>query len=1041
MGFPICGLRNPRSIGQNSFIVHRPEVDYPTMIPAYQLSLGLGMSFAVLAALGLAQPALPTADDTFFEKKIAPIFKRSCLACHNPDKARGGLDLSTRESTLTGGDKGPAIVPGDAAKSLLARMVRGPGPKMPKYGQPLSDADVALILHWIEGGAPWPKHFALSEMPKQHDGAWWSLQPLKKPAFPGVKDAAWAKNVIDRFILAVLEAKGMTPSAEAGPATLIRRITFDLHGLPPTPQEVEEFVKAWNAPNAKRDAVLEQLVDRLLASPRYGERWARLWLDLVHYADTHGYDKDKKRLWAWLFRDWVIRAFNSDMPYRRFIRYQVAGDVLFPADPDGIIATGFIVAGPWDFVGQVELREGTIDKEKTRVLDRDDMVANTLSTFCSLTVHCARCHDHKFDPIPMKEYYQLQAVFAGVERGDRAVESKDTQALKAELQAKRNTAAAEHESLLKKVAGLSSPELKELDGKISMVRKQLAQLPIVQPNTPSPTNGYHSGVEKTADAIKWVQVDLGKPLNISAVRLLPARPIDFADSPGFGFPARYKITLSNDEKFASFETLADHTQADVANPGDQPVTFAGGMKARYVRVTAQKLWKRSNDYVFALGEMQVYSAGKNVALGAEVTALDSIEAGRWSVRYVVDDYTSRNRLLSAADGATQTRLALEIELHRAEVDCRKCLDMLIGADTRSELAHLAKKLETLDTQLGTLQNSMKAYATMPIPARPIHVLARGDVERKQDLALPGALGLLKGMDHHFAASREPKRSQDEGARRAALGNWIADDANVLTWRCIANRVWQYHFGKGLVDTPSDFGRNGSPPTHPELLDYLASEFRTADSFKRLHRMILLSATYRQASTHDAANAKRDADNRYLWRMNRQRLDAESIRDSVLSISGKMDFKMYGPGYELFRFKDDHSPVYDHLDVAYINRPESWRRTVYRFVVRSVPNPFLETLDCADPNINVPVRNSTMTALQALALLNNPFMVKQAEYFAERIKAKEKEPARQVDAAFHLALGRPATEQERTAMSVYIQRHGLANACRLLLNANEFMFVD
>jgi hypothetical protein len=286
-----------------------------------------------------------------------------------------------------------------------------------------------------------------------------------------------------------------------------------------------------------------------------------------------------------------------------------------------------------------------------------------------------------------------------------------------------------------------------------------------------------------------------------------------------------------------------------------------------------------------------------------------------------------------------------------------------------------------------------------------------------------------------------RRGAGEGARRAALADWIADDANVLTWRSIVNRVWQYHFGKGLVDTPNDFGRNGSRPSHPELLDYLASEFRSADSFKKLHRQILLSAVYRQASIHDSAGAKQDADNRLLWRMNRQRLDAESIRDSVLAISGKMDYKMYGPGYDLFRFKDDHSPIYDHLDVNFINRPESWRRTVYRFVVRSVPNPFLETLDCADPNINVPVRNTTMTALQALALLNTPFMVKQAEYFAERVRKMEKEPARQVDAAIRLAFGRPATEQERTALSTYIQRHGLASACRLLFNANEFMFVD
>ncbi len=725
------------------------------MNPACRLALGLAVSFAVLAALGLAQPAQPRVDEKFFAEKVAPIFKKNCVQCHNPDKARGGLDLGTRASTLSGGEKGPAIVAGDSAHSLLTKMIRGPMPKMPRMADLLADADVEAIAHWIDGGAPWPKELALAK--SKHKGPWWSLQPIVKPTPPDVKNQAWIKNEIDRFILAMLEAKGLTPSAEADAATLIRRATFDLHGLPPTPQEVEEFVKAWETAGAKRGAVWESLIDRLLASPRYGERWARFWLYLVHYADTHGYDKDKKRLWAWLYRDWVIRAFNSDMPYRRFIRQQIAGDALDPADPDGIIATGFVVAGPWDFVGQVELREGTVDKEKTRVLDRDDMVANTLSTFCSLTVHCARCHDHKFDPIPTKEYYQLQAVFAGVERGDRPV----------------------------------------------------------------------------------------------------------------------------------------------------------------------------------------------------------------------------------------------------------------GKD------------------------SLKVFAAKPISPRPIHVLQRGDVERKGELVLPGGLSLLKGLDQHFDRGRWEK----EGERRAALAEWIADDLNVLTWRSIANRVWQYHFGKGLVDTPSDFGRNGSRPTHPELLDWLAAGFRDADSFKKLHRKILTSAVYRQASTHHAANAKRDADNRYLWRQNRQRLDAESIRDSVLVISGKMDFKMYGPGYELFRFKDDHSPIYDHLDINYINRPESWRRTVYRFVVRSVPNPFLETLDCADPNINVPVRNSTMTVLQALALLNNPFMIKQAEYFALRVQAQEKETPRQVDAAYRLAFGRAPSDRERAALAAYVERHGLANGCRLLFNANEFLFVD
>jgi mono/diheme cytochrome c family protein len=1007
------------------------------MNPAYRLSLGLALGLVVLAALGVAQPARPKVDDTVFAEKIAPILKKNCVSCHNPTKARGGLDLSTRDTTLTGGDKGPAVAPGDAAKSLLTKMIAGPMPKMPKKGEPLSDAEVDLIRRWIDDGAAWPKDLALSEKTdKNKHGPWWSLQPIVKPAVPAVKNEAWAKSVIDRFILAVLEANDLTPSAEADPATLIRRITFDLHGLPPTPGEVDEFVKAWQAPNAKREAVWEHLVDRLLASPRYGERWARLWLDLVHYADTHGYDKDKRRLWAWLYRDWVIRAFNSDMPYRRFVRYQIAGDALFPADPDGIIATGFVVAGPWDFVGQVELREGTVDKEKTRVLDRDDMVANTLSTFCSLTVHCARCHDHKFDPIPTKEYYGLQAVFAGVERGDRDVASKETQSLKTEFEQKRQKTMAKHEAMLKKIAGLSSPELKKLDEKVASLRSMLGRLPITQSNTPSPTNGYHSGIAQAADTTKWVQIDLGKPTDIIAIRLLPARPTDFMDTPGFGFPLRYKITLSDDENFAKAETLIDRTQADVPNPGDEPIAFVAGKKYRYVRVTATKLWQRTNDYVFALGEMQVFARNaKNAARAGKVTALDSIEAGRWSTQHLVDGYTSRGRLLADAD--VHARLHIEVQVSKIEAERRMVFEKLIDADTRSELTHLAKALETINGQLATLQSSMKSYAVVPIPPRPIHVLKRGDVERKGDLALPGALSLLKEIE--FKINRD--KQADEGVRRAALAGWITDDANVLTWRSIVNRVWQYHFGKGLVDTPNDFGRNGSRPTHPELLDYLASEFRDADSFKKLHKRILMSAVYRQASAHNPANAKRDQDNRFSWRMNRQRLDAESIRDSVLAISGKMDYKMFGPGYELFRFKDDHSPVYDHLDVKFINRSESWRRTVYRFVVRSVPNPFLETLDCADPNINVPVRNSTMTALQALALLNNPFMVKQAEYFAGRVKAMEKETTKQVDAAYRLAFGREPTPPERAAMTAYVERHGLANGCRLLFNTNEFLFVD
>ncbi len=327
---------------------------------------------------------------------------------------------------------------------------------------------------------------------------------------------------------------------------------------------------------------------------------------------------------------------------------------------------------------------------------------------------------------------------------------------------------------------------------------------------------------------------------------------------------------------------------------------------------------------------------------------------------------------------------------------------------------------------------------MPRAPRPIHVLRRGDVEKPLEPVSAGALSCVKELDSNFKLSN----AANEGPRRAALASWIADAKNPLTWRSIANRVWHYHFGKALVDTPNDFGVNGSEPSHPELLDWLACELRdNGGSLKKLHRLMVTSATYRQQSRVNAAAAKIDGDNRLLWRMNRMRLDAESVRDAVLAISGKLDFRMGGPGFELFRFQDDHSPIYDHSDAGKSDRLEAWRRTVYRFTVRSVPNPFLECLDCADPNINTPVRNTTLTALQALALLNDPFMVRQGNYFAERLQILASDPAARIDWAYRLALGRRPTADESAALCKYASRHGLANACRLIFNLNEFMFVD
>jgi len=974
--------------------------------------------------------------DELFETQVRPLLAKRCLSCHSGAAARGGLALDSRAGWQKGGASGPALLPGNAESSLLLKAIRhSPGaPAMPP-GSKLSDAEISVFTNWIKRGAPDPRDGKKANTAADRS-ARWALQLLTHPHPPKVKMTAWVRTPIDRFILAKLEAKRLHPAPEADRRTLLRRVTYDLIGLPPTPQETVAFL-ADNAPNA-----YEKVVDRLLASPHYGERWGRHWLDVVHYGDTHGYDKDKRRDNAWPYRDYVIDSLNQDKPYTRFLQEQVAGDVLFPDRPEAVIATGFLAAGPWDFVGNLELREGTVEKEKTRLLDRDDMVASTLSTFDSMTIHCARCHDHKFDPIPQKDYYRLQAVFAGIDRGDRPRPDPVRARRVVDLERQQAALTAQLKALEARIDARLGPTLAGRDQQIATAKAALAALPAPPQKSGSPTNGYHSGIEATPDIVKWVQIDLGQSRPLDTIRLLPARPTDFADTPGFGFPVRYRVEICEEPTFAHPVSIEDQTAADIADPGDRPVLIAaGGSVGRYVRVTATRLWKRTGDYLFALGEMQVFSKGAEVARGSTVSALDSIESGRWSKRNLVDGFDSRNTLPNLTDPAIAAQVRqrddLQIRLAALEGDRLKEREAHTEPADRVERFRLEMQQKGLQALIAALPPVPMVYGIVTHAPRPIFVLARGEVEQKGVQVSPGALSCVAGLESEFAKAAP----DNEGAGRAALAQWIASPQNPLTWRSIVNRVWHYHFTRGIVDTPNDFGKNGSRPSHPELLDWLAQWFLdNGQSMKKLHRLIVLSATYRQSSAPDAMGMKVDADNRLLWRMNRRRLEAEEIRDTILAVSGKLDTRRGGPGFDLFHFKDDHSPIYDYT-AEKADDPATFRRTVYQFTVRSVPNPLLDSLDSADPNSNTPVRNTTLTALQALALRNDPFILRQSDYFAERLGEFGPVLSRQIEEACLLAFGRRPTAAERAALETYARKYGLANTCRLLLNTNEFVFLD
>ena len=1005
----------------------------------FRIAAGLGV--LILLAAGRSG-AGAEADDLF--RGVAPILERHCLHCHSGEKAKAGLSLVDDQHALAGGESGPAIVPGKPSESSLLEMISGEKPEMPKNAPPLSAEDVARVRRWIEAGAVWPAEMKLVDR-HEIDANWWSLQPLARPEVPET-GSSWVRTPIDAFVLARLAKSSLKPSAEVDRRTLIRRLTYDLHGLPPTPEEIDAFVA-----DPAADAY-ERLVDRLLASPRYGERWARHWLDVVHYGETHGYDKDKTRPNAWPYRDYVIEALESaTCPIPASSKISWPATFCIPTSRPAWWRPDSSRPVPGTTSGTPSCARGRSTRISPGSNDRDDMVATTTSTFLSLTVHCARCHNHKFDPIKQTDYYRLQAVFAGVDRADRPFDADpQTARNRHQLVVRQKELESGRDELEKKFATAMTPEATALEQRIKDLSVELAATPVDEARR-SGTLGYHTQITGRPDVTKWVQVDLGQSRPIDEVILVPAYVVYGGHpGPGFGFPPRFRVEISDQPDFARSTVLADHTLADFANPGDVPVRItAGGKSGRYVRVTATRLWKRTGDWCMALGELVALSDGTDVARGAAVSALDSIEAApSWAQVNLVDGYSSLEQLQFEGDGTLTHRQQLAAEIGKLNVQRTGLLEKLLDGNARRQMTGILEQLANVRGQIDALPAQQLVYGpshtfapagafTPADKPRPVYLLARGDVRSPKELMMPGGVAAVPGPSADFAIANP----DDEGQRRAALAHWLSDPTNVLVRRSIVNRVWYYHFGQGIVDSPNDFGRMGSEPSHAELLDWLAGWFLDhGQSLKALHRLIVTSAVYRQVSSSEPAAAAIDGNNRLLWRMNRMRLDAESVRDAMLAVGGKLDLTMGGPSVQQFFFKDDHSPVYDYgrFDVE---SPANFRRSIYRFIVRSVPDPLMDSLDCADPSILTPKRNTTLTAIQALALYNNRFVLAQAEHLAQRLSKIDADPARQIAAAYRLCLGRSPTAAESEALVGHASRFGLASACRVILNTSEFVFVD
>ncbi len=986
-----------------------------------------------------------------FAKDIRPILERSCYGCHGSEKQKSGYRLDVREVALKGGSSGErAIVPHNPKSSLLVKLIRSKDedermPPVDNKAKPLSKKEIRTIEEWIKNGPSWPDEFAGSATKKPE---LWSLKPLKKPPVPNDK-----VNPIDAFVRAKLKEAELNASPLADPRTLARRLYYNLTGLPPTPDQLEAFVAD------KSSDAYEQLVERLLASPRYGEHWARHWLDVAHYADTHGNDHDFARPNAWPYRDWVVNAFNNDKPYRRFVKEQVAGDVLYPDDPQALVALGFLAAGPWDETLMVGIKKDTVDHRMAQNLDRDDYVATVMGTFQSLTVQCARCHDHKFDPISQKEYYQLQAVFSGIDRVDREYDlDRDSHVKRRRLGARLKAITSRDKSILDKLTPEHTRKVTARLREEQVQREKLWQpLDIISIASAFGAD-WKFGLQEDGTWLASGPVPqkdtyiLTARINEQDVRAIRLETLPHKTLPGGG-PGRFHP--SGNFHFTEFNIEAHASKGPTkgARPVKIDASFVShsqdaNMKASHLidgntntHWSVHPHYGKQHNAVFRLAEPLGHDSGTTLIIRMQFNGHERHLLGRFRLSYCTSKMPEPMQL--------PLSYAMNENLAKSDPSEAELREIALQQMEREVKSHMAKLPQP--ELVYAVHNDFKAdrsFTPSPDP-RPIHVLVRGEVDKHGELVEPGTIGCVPEMP----AALNITDAGIEANRRAALALWLADSRNVLTWRSIVNRIWHYHFGRGLCRSPNDFGRMGATPSHPELLDWLAVWFRdeAKGSFKKLHRLIVTSKAYRQSVVHDDRAANLDPRNELLWRMNRMRLTGEQLRDTVVHLSGRLDLTMGGPTVYHFNHKKAATFMPSGGQPAYIDyenfdpdNSANNRRALYRFIFRTLPDPLMRALDVPDGDQWVPSRAESTTSIQAFALLNNPFVIRMAEQIAKRIKGANGEKSSledQVEDAFRLVLLRETKAMERTKFSKYTRKHGLANTVHLLLNSNEFIYVD